>query len=105
MATGTQLRARSLAETIQTALRVLRSAARTEDFFSNFSLAEAIEDRLVIIGTSDGGATQRTPRGRPTKLAEILFIEEALEAAIEDAKTLPAFEAGTEDVSADSEEI
>ncbi len=86
-----------IAARIDDALSLLRQVARTNDFFSGYSLAEAIAERLNVLGAKedDGTSTsfygrRRTLIGRLNYLQEMLVGEDGKGGALGEALSVDA---------------
>jgi hypothetical protein len=87
---------RNIAGVLEDALAALRASARTDDFFSGYTLSEVVEEELAAIGSEDGGSNELTPNGRRTRFAEIAYIKTTTESAVEAAKELDGSVVGDE---------
>jgi len=81
----------------------LRSTATTRDFFEGYSLSEAIQERLDIIGGDAEAATQ-APDGKLTLLGELEILRATGLAAISAAKQYDTLEQEPEDSEDDGTE-
>lgn len=94
---GKELQRLRTAAALTDVMTFLRATAASRDFFEGYSLSEAIQERLDLIGGGSYVATQ-APEGTPTLLAELDLLEAAGLGAIsaarefEEVKSVPEYE-------------
>ena len=95
-ASGKELQRLRTASALTNVMTFLRATAASRDFFEGYSLSEAIQERLDLIGGGSYVATQ-APEGTPTLLAELDLLEasglEAIATAreFEEVKEIPEY--------------
>ena len=82
---GKELQGLRIAQALTSIMTFLRATAVSRDFFEGYSLSEAIQERLDLIGGGNYTATQ-APTGSPTLLAELDILEVSGAAAIAAAR-------------------
>jgi len=75
-----------IAEVLDGALDELRAIEKTNDYFTGYSLNEALTERINLIGNS--GSPDSYIGGRLTLIAQLLALKETTLAAIKEAKTI-----------------
>lgn len=92
-------RQRAVAEVLADGAVLLKSLVRSADYFTGFTTAEAITERLAQIG-SDPASTTASYNGKLTKFAALNQAEATLLAAIKATKELGAIDVATYDKGA-----
>ena len=96
---STKLQSRRLAQRLSDVITFIQATAITRDFFEGYSLSEAIQERLDLIG-GDGQEFTQGQRGIKTLLAELDQLETDGLQAIEAAREAKAIEESTDEDAA-----
>ena len=75
-----------IASVLDDALSDLRAIQKTHDYFTGYSLNEAISERIAVIGSDT--SPESYLGGRRTLIAQLLYVKDTALAAIASAKTI-----------------